>query len=190
MELVNKKSIIVTAAIVVVIVIVVVAFVVVRQWGSSPSTANNNPQSAATAGAPSTSAPITATHLPVPASVVVPEAGSKNVSPGVAVPQVEAAASPTGDNKYRSFNIIVENGQFMPNTIAVNLGDIVNLEISAVGADYDFTQPDYSISVSVPQNENVRKEFQANVSGKFVFYCSLCGGPAKGPVGYLIVTGQ
>jgi heme/copper-type cytochrome/quinol oxidase subunit 2 len=187
MELTNKKLAIIVAIAIVVVVAVIFAIVATRQQGNAPSATNSTSQNAAPAAAP---ASITTTHLPVPANVVVPDAGAKNVPATVAVPQVEAAASQTSDSKYRSFNIMIENGQFMPDTIAVNLGDIVNLELSAVGANYDFTQPDYSIGVPIPANGSVRKEFQANVSGKFVFYCSLCGGPAKGPVGYLIVTGQ
>lgn len=188
MELTNKKLAIIAAVVVVVLVAVVVVVIVTQQQGHLSNTANNNSQN--TGVTLTAQAPITATHLPVPTNVVVPEAGAKNVPAGVAVPQVEAAASQTGDSKYRSFDIMIENGQFMPDTIAVNLGDVVNLELSAAGAAYDFTQPDYSISVSIPENGSARKEFQANVSGKFVFYCSSCGGPAKGPVGYLIVAEQ
>jgi heme/copper-type cytochrome/quinol oxidase subunit 2 len=195
MELTNKKEMIIAAAAAVVIVVVIVAFIAVGKRGNVPSVVNNNSQAtgspasvSGSATSASTSAPVT--RLPVPANVVVPDAGAQNVAQGIAVPQVEAAASPVGNNKYRSFNIIIQNGQFMPDTIAVNLGDVVNLNLSAVGANYDFTQPDYSLGVPVPAGGNVRKQFQANVSGKFVFYCSTCGGPAKGPVGYLIVTGQ
>jgi len=194
MELTKKKEIIIAAIVAVVIVAIIIVLIAAGKKGSVPSAvsgvANNNSQSTSTAF-PSTYVPASIpTHLPAPTNVTVPDAGAKNVAPGVAVPQVEAAASPSGDNKYRSFSIIMENGEFMPNTIAVNLGDIVNLEIGAIGANYDFTQPDYSISVPIPAGGNVRKQFQANVTGKFVFYCSTCGGPAKGPLGYLIVTGQ
>jgi heme/copper-type cytochrome/quinol oxidase subunit 2 len=188
MELTNKKLAIIGAIIVVVVMAIVWVVIATRPQGTSPTTANGNSQNGGAASA--TAASVTATHLPVPENVVVPNAGATNVPATVAVPQVEAAASQTSGSQYRSFDIMIENGQFVPDTIAVNLGDIVNLELSAVDANYDFTQPDYSLGVPIPQGENVRKEFQANVSGKFVFYCSLCGGPAKGPVGYLIVAGQ
>ena len=176
----NKKGIIIIALAAVVIVAVVVAVIAARRQGSAT---NGNPQSAAVA-------PVSSTHSPMPENVVVPEAGAQNVSPGVAVPQVESAASASSNAKYRSYNIIVQNGEFMPSTIAVNQGDEVNLQIGAVGGNYDFTQPDYGIRISLPNGKSEHFEFGATAPGKFAFYCSLCGGPAKGPVGYLIVAGK
>ncbi len=186
MEPIDKKRIILIAAVVVVIVAVVVAFVVVggKQIngpggaGGHSETANSKPSSAS------------ATRLLAPTNVVVPEAGAQNISSSVAVPKVESAAASGADAKYRSFNIIVENGQFMPSTIAVNQGDTVNLQIGAVGGDYDFTQPDYGLRVPLPNGKNKTFQFAATAAGKFVFYCSSCGGPAKGPVGYLIVAAK
>lgn len=183
MELTGKKRIIVIAIAVVVVAAVIFAFIAVRRREGSPSVANGNPQSAAVA-------PVSSTHSPMPENVVVPEAGAQNVSPGVAVPQVESAASASSNAKYRSYNIIVQNGEFMPSTIAVNQGDEVNLQIGAVGGNYDFTQPDYGIRISLPNGKSEHFEFGATAPGKFAFYCSLCGGPAKGPVGYLIVAGK
>jgi heme/copper-type cytochrome/quinol oxidase subunit 2 len=118
--------------------------------------------------------------------VVVPEAGATSTG-GVAVPQVESASAPGADSKYRSFDITIQNGQFTPSTIAVNLGDTVNLRISAVGGSYDFTQPDYGLKVSLSSGGSQQIEFAATAPGKFVFYCASCGGPAKGPTGYIVV---
>jgi heme/copper-type cytochrome/quinol oxidase subunit 2 len=180
MKLTNKKGIIVIVLVAVVVVVVVFAFMAAkRQEGAS----NGNPQSTGVA-------PISPTYLPTPASVVVPEAGAQNVSSGIAVPRVESAASPSSDAKYRSFDIIVQNGEFMPSTVNVNQGDLVNLQIGAVGGNYDFTQPDYGIRISLPNGKSEHFEFGATAAGKFAFYCSSCGGPAKGPVGYLVVAGK
>jgi len=189
MELSGNKRIALIAGVAVVVVIIIVAFFVVSNSGNkgggqsgSPGQAGTSPSSSASSG------PVT--RLPVPANVVVPDAGAANVPADVAVPTVESAAAPGSSLKYRSFNIIVENGAFMPSTIAVNLGDEVNLQLGAVGGDYDFTQPDYGFHVVLPNGKSEHFEFGATAAGKFVFYCSSCGGPAKGPVGYLIVTGQ
>jgi heme/copper-type cytochrome/quinol oxidase subunit 2 len=185
MELTGKKRIIVIAIAVVVVAAVIFAFIAVRRREGSPSVANSNSQSTGTAAAP-----ISPTYLPTPVNVLVPEAGAQNVSSGIAVPQVESAASPSSNFKYRSFDIIVQGGEFTPSTIDVNQGDEVNLQIGAVGGNYDFTQPDYGIHISLPDGKSEHFEFGATAAGKFTFYCSSCGGPAKGPVGYLVVVGK
>ncbi len=140
------------------------------------------------------SAPQTsATMAPVPANVTVPNEGDKNVSSSVAVPSVQASAHPSGGaSQYRQFSISVNNNEFMPATIAVNKGDIVDLEILAVDKDYDFTQPDYGFSglsvLPIKKGATTKVQFEAVTTGKFTFYCSSCGGPDKGPIGYVIVT--
>ena len=185
MELNGKKRVALIAVAVIVVVAVILVFIMVGKKGSAPA-ANDNNINAENATASSG----TATRLPAPANVIVPDAGAQNVSADVAVPQVVSAAAPGADSKYRSFNIIVQNGEFMPSTIAVNLGDTVDLQIGAVGGNYDFTQPDYGLRVSLQNGQNKKVEFAAMSSGKFVFYCSSCGGPAKGPMGYLVVAGK
>jgi len=188
METTKQKKIVIGAAAAVVVIVIVAVISVFLMNGpqkNAPSVAGNNPQTTNTTTAPRA----VPTRLPTPTNVIVPEAGAMNVPANIAVPQVEAAASPSGNSKYRSFNIIIQAGQFIPNTVTVNLGDIVNLEVGAVGAGYDFTQPDYDIKASIPDNGSKRIQFGAAATGKFVFYCSSCGGPAKGPLGYLIVVG-
>ena len=134
-----------------------------------------------------------ATAAPVPANVTVPNEGDKNVSSSVAVPSLQTSAHPSGGaSQYRQFNINTNNNEFTPATIAVNKGDIVDLEVSAVDKDYDFTQPDYGFSdlsvLPIKKGEITKVQFEAVTAGKFTFYCSSCGGPDKGPVGYIIVT--
>jgi heme/copper-type cytochrome/quinol oxidase subunit 2 len=189
MELINRKKLIIIALAAVVVIIVVVVFVVTREREAATSVSSGGNYGTPGAG-PASSAPAPVTRLPAPANVLVPEAGAQNAVPNIAVPQVESAAAPGVDAKYRSFNIIIENGQFMPSTVAVNLGDVVQLQVGAVGGNYDFIQPDYGLRASLPNGVSKKIEFGATAPGKFVFYCSSCGGPAKGPVGYLIVVGK
>ena len=70
----------------------------------------------------------------------------------------------------------------------MNQGDIVNLEITAADANYGFTQPDYGLNASIVKGKTQQIQFQALQSGNFEFYCGSCGGPAKGPVGHIIVN--
>lgn len=186
----RKWVIIATIAVIVVIAVVVVFVVVGGGSAGTPASPVGNSGIPGSGSPASSSAPASVTRLPEPTNVVVPEAGAQNVSSSVAVPQAESAAAPGSDSKYRSFHIIVENGSFMPSTVAVNVGDVVQLQIGAVGGDYDFTQPDYGLHASLPSGVNKEIEFGATAAGKFVFYCSSCGGPAKGPVGYLIIAGK
>ena len=142
------------------------------------------------------SIPQSATAAPVPADATVPNMGDKNVAGGVAVPQVQTAAHPSGgDASLRQFAISVDNNNalgkdaFSPDTVIVKKGDIIDLEITAVNKDYDFTQPDYGFySIPLPKGTATKIQFQALNAGKFTFYCTSCGGPGKGPVGYVTIT--
>jgi heme/copper-type cytochrome/quinol oxidase subunit 2 len=185
MKPINKKSLLIAIIVLAIVIVLVIVMVMVGKRGNAPGSTSGNPnqQSATTTAASST------THLPVPTDVVVPEAGASNTN-GVAVPQVESAAAPGVAAKYRSFNITVQNGQFSPSTVAVNVGDTVDLEIKAVGGTYDFTQPDLGFSAALPDGVVKKIQFAPSTTGKFVFYCSSCGGPTKGPVGYIVVAGK
>ncbi len=127
------------------------------------------------------------TRESTPRNVVVPEKDSTNVPSGVAKPQVVAAGSPNNDSSYRSFNIQAREGQFTPNTVIVNEGDIVDIRITAVDGNYDFTQPDFGFRVAIPKGTTKIVQFGATASGKFTFYCTACGGLSKGPLGYVII---
>jgi heme/copper-type cytochrome/quinol oxidase subunit 2 len=131
-----------------------------------------------------------ATVAAVPANIGVPNEGD-NVGSGVAVPQIQTPAHPSGagTGDFRQFAISADNNAFVPATVIVKSGDIIDLEITAVDKNYDFTQPDYGFSaVSLPKGETTKVQFQALNTGKFTFYCASCGGPNKGPIGYVIVT--
>jgi|GEM_PF-569757 heme/copper-type cytochrome/quinol oxidase subunit 2 len=190
MKSINKKSIIIAIVVVVVVVVIVIILAFVMMGGKKGNAPGSTSGNSGSPSATSSSAPASSTTLlPLPANVVVPEAGATNTG-SVAVPQVEAPAAPGVVAKYRSFNITVQNGQFSPSTIAVNVGDTVDLEIKAVGGTYDFTQPDLGFNAALPDGVTKKIQFAPSTAGKFVFYCSSCGGPTKGPVGYIVVAGK
>ena len=145
-------------------------------------------------GTPAGSSPsagvYSATHTSAPANAVAPNEGSAKTSANVAVPSIQATAAPGSDASYRSFGITITNNAYSPSTIIVNQGDTVNLEVMAADANYGFTQPDYGFNDSIKKGKTQTIQFQALTTGKFTFFCSSCGGPAKGPVGYIIVTNQ
>jgi heme/copper-type cytochrome/quinol oxidase subunit 2 len=128
------------------------------------------------------------TWSPTPADTIVPNVGSgATTTQGTAVPAVAVAAAPDSTASFRSFSIQVAGNAYTPNTVIVNKGDTVNLEISAIDGNYGFTQPDYGLNSVIKKGKTQKIQFQALTAGKFTFYCATCGGPAKGPVGYIIV---
>jgi heme/copper-type cytochrome/quinol oxidase subunit 2 len=136
-------------------------------------------------GAPAT--PQSQTEAPVPADVIVPSQGQV-VASSVAVPEVVAPANAHTTDDYRSFSIQADDNQFTPSTIVVNQEDVVNISMTAVDKSYDFTQPDYGLRETIPKGQTKTIQFGATATGKFTFYCSSCGGPSKGPIGYIIVA--
>lgn len=134
--------------------------------------------------------PQSVTRAEVPSDITVPGAGATNVPDGMAVPKTEVQAAPGVDSKLRAFDISVNRDEFSPSTVAVNVGDTVHINLTAVDKDYDFTQPDYGFNMPLPKGVKKVLEFQVSNEGKFTFYCKSCGGPDKGPVGYIIVVNK
>jgi hypothetical protein len=130
------------------------------------------------------------TRSEVPPGTVVPEEGATGLSGNVAVPDVVVAAAPQSANKFRNFNLKLEGDKIIPDTVAVNLGDVVHINLTAADKDYDIVQPDYGLNLSLRRGETRFLEFQAVAGDKFMMYCSRCGGPEKGPVGYIAVVSR
>lgn len=188
MEPKKKKTVlfIIIAIIVVVMLAVITIMIIGRGTKNNTSTTAVAPGSSGS-GADGAASSSFVTLAPAPANVVVPNMGATSTG-GIAVPTVETAAAPGVSAKYRSFAITVQNGQFSPPMIAVHVGDMVNLQIISVGGSYDFTQPDLGFHVVLPRGQTKTVAFTPMVSGKYLFYCSSCGGPTKGPVGYVVVA--
>ncbi len=134
-----------------------------------------------------------ATAQPLPSSSViqVPEENATSAPSGVAIPSLVSTAGPSATNvSYRVFNLNVSSAGFSPDTIIVRQGDTMHINVTAIGGNYDFTQQDYGVSIAIPKGQTKFLQFDAVSTGKFTFYCKSCGGPAKGPVGYIEVTAK
>ena len=131
---------------------------------------------------------ISPTRAPVNENLVVPDKGSGSVPSNVARPDIQGPGSATGSTDFRGFSMAADGDAFIPNTIIVKQGDTVRIKFRAVGKDYDFTQPDYGFSVSVARGTEQTFQFDATAPGTFTLFCKACGGPAKGPVGSLVVA--
>jgi plastocyanin len=123
----------------------------------------------------------------VPEGVKVPEMGEE-AEGDVAVPEGVASASTSGSNKFRIFSIKAEGDKYSPNTIIVNVGDIIHINFSAVDKTYDLTIPDYGMKQTAEKGETKILEFQAGNTGKFAYYCEVCGGLDSGVKGYIIIA--
>ncbi|MEK7212498.1 MAG: cupredoxin domain-containing protein [Patescibacteria group bacterium] len=187
----NSKKI--TIAIVVIILVAVVGGYLLMKQPPSGKKSEAGQTGAAGGGGTQLTAPVTRETAPAKIGgweVSVPGKDSANVPENVAKPEVVGVGNPAGTTSYRSFSIKAEGDKFSPDTIVVKEKDTVRLSINAIDKDYDFTQPDYGFKVAVKKGDSKPLQFDASASGKFLFYCAACGGPNKGPIGYLIVTAQ
>jgi heme/copper-type cytochrome/quinol oxidase subunit 2 len=186
----NKK---ITIAIVVIILAAVVGSYLLMKRSPAGKKSETGQTGAGGGGGTQPAGPVTRETAPAKIGdwvISVPEKNSSNIPENVAKPEVVGVGNPAGTTSYRSFSIKAEGDKFSPDTIVVKEKDTVRLSISAIDKDYDFTQPDYGFKVAVKKGDSKPLQFDATASGKFIFYCAACGGPDKGPIGYLIVTAK
>lgn len=177
----NKNKIIIL-----VVVATMIAIFFVMNFSKNKSQA---PQNNGVSNTVNQSAPQSETWQVFPKNVEVPGVGETNVPEGVAVPKNVSPASTVSDAKIRNFSELkIENNKFTPQEFIVKQGDIFDVNVVAIDNDYDFTQQDYGFNLNIKKGETKRVQFQATASGKFTFYCKSCGGPEKGPIGYLTVV--
>lgn len=188
----SKKTLVWVGIVAVVVVVGVIAYYFatgtpIPQSGMAGGQANGTSSAQGGGMASSTTA------QPLPsggANLVVPSENATSVPQGVAAPTVVASGSISGTTSFRSFNVTETATAFTPATIIVNQGDTVHINLTAEGGAYDFTQPDLGLKLALKSGQTKLVQFDAVSSGKFTFYCSSCGGPAKGPVGYIEVVAK
>lgn len=131
-----------------------------------------------------------ATRTAVPSNVVVPNATTTGITANIAIPSAVAPGDSTGSTSLRSFSVKIANNAFSPSEIVVYDGDTVSISFTAVDKAYDWTLPDYGMQVAVPQGATKQVQLSPHGTGKFLFYCTQCGGPKSGPTGYLVVVAR
>jgi heme/copper-type cytochrome/quinol oxidase subunit 2 len=179
----SKSKRTISIIVVVILALAAVVMIALRRTPAVPS-----PGGGATSTASGTAAGGSPTRAAISDNVAVPGKGATDVPANVAKPDVVGPAGPATSASYRGFSIKIEGNQFTPDTVVVRQGDTAHIDVTAVDKDYDFTQPDYGFKVPIPKGATKPIEFGATASGKFTFFCAACGGPAKGPVGYLVVA--
>ena len=130
------------------------------------------------------------TRAPVLTGAVVPDVGATGGPKNIAVPDISTSGNPTNKSSFRSFSLVASGGKFIPDTIIANQGDTIDITMTAIDRDYDFTQPDFGFKVQVPRGDAKKIQFTASATGKFTYYCAVCGGPFKGPLGYIVIVSK
>ncbi|MBI2888913.1 MAG: cupredoxin domain-containing protein [Candidatus Liptonbacteria bacterium] len=185
----NKKPLIAAVVGVIVIIIVVVIAVSLKPSGQPSVGGGTGAGTVPVGGAGPAQLPLGAsTRTSAPQDAVAPTENATSLPANIAVPKTTAPANAANTATFRSYDIKVNGGKYIPDTIIVNQKDTVHINFTAVDRDYDFTQTDYGFKSPLPKGETKVVEFGASGQGDFTFYCSVCGGPEKGPQGHLVVT--
>jgi heme/copper-type cytochrome/quinol oxidase subunit 2 len=102
--------------------------------------------------------------------------------------EAPASANPQLQTKARFFDVKVSKDGFSPQTITVNRGDTVYLDLSALDRDYDLDIPYLGAYFSVVKKGETRHlPFDVPQSGTFVFQCRDFCPPGGKIQGQLIV---
>ena len=88
----------------------------------------------------------------------------------------------------KEISIKAKRFEYEPNTITVNLGDIVRLKITAKDVDHGFGLTQFGVNVKVEKGQTVEVEFVADKKGTFDFRCVVrCGSGHPNMKGKLVV---
>lgn len=88
----------------------------------------------------------------------------------------------------KEFNITANNWKFTPQTITVNQGDKVILNIKSIDATHGISLNNFGISEQLNPGEEKTIEFIANKKGEFSFFCNVyCGQGHSEMKGMLVV---
>ncbi len=127
---------------------------------------------------PSETAPGTVPAAGAPAGGEQAGAGSGGAGGG--------GAAPAGETK--SFDMTAKQWEFIPDTITVNRGDHVVLNIRSIDVAHGIGLPDFGVNSYLEPGTTTRVEFDADRSGTFSFFCSVqCGAGHSSMRGTLIV---
>ncbi|MGC9046981.1 MAG: hypothetical protein ACP5IC_02615 [Minisyncoccia bacterium] len=100
-------------------------------------------------------------------NIPTPDVNS-NVPSNIAKPSNVVTA---GGTSLRQFTIQAQGGKYIPSTIVVNEGDVVNISLDAVDADYNIFIPDFGITIIASKGATGRGQFSAFPFGQYKFVC-------------------
>jgi len=116
-------------------------------------------------------------------TIKTPEVGASTTPKDVAVP---TNVLETGPSAFRQFEMKGEGGKYVPSTLVVNEGDVIDINFTAVDAKYNVFFPDFGVYRTIEKGASMKIQFQGYPFGKYGFYCKdICG---KEVTGTLIVN--
>ena len=129
-------------------------------------------------------------ETPVVTEPTTPEVTTPEVTtPEVTTPEVTVVKEPVLAQEIKTFNITAKQFEFTPNTISVNEGDRVVINLTSEDVIHGFAVTEYGISQTVEAGQTVVIEFNADKKGTFTFKCPVdCGEGHAEMVGNLIVN--
>lgn len=102
-------------------------------------------------------------------------------------PAIEAPAAPDSDVKFGIFNMTVGRNGYEPSIITVKQGNLVQIRLTALDGDYDFSMPYKGLYQFVKEGETRQISFGVKTSGTFAFECRDFCPDGKKITGELIV---
>lgn len=113
-------------------------------------------------------------------NIQTPEPNEAAPSADVAVPKGVSVIGEKKQIALRTFGMRGENGAFSPRTLVVNDLDVIEIEFTAVDADYDIFFPDFGVLKKIGAGSTAMLQFQAPDFGEYEFGCKeLCKGKGK-----------
>lgn len=110
-------------------------------------------------------------------------------TPTPQTPTEPTTPSPTLESgPIKNFKITASQFTYTPNTITVNQGDQVQIELTSADVAHGFALPDYNIDQAIQPGQTATVTFTATKKGTFTFKCNLpCGPGHKDMQGTLVV---
>ncbi len=134
---------------------------------------------------------LAAAAILAPAQEAPPPAEPEAQEPAKAAPAQDAppqAAPVPAKRTVRTFQVYADNWYWQPDEIRVRKGDHVVLRLKSFRASRSFLLKGYKLDVLLPQDKEVRVEFDADRAGTFPFRCGRpCGDGCAKLRGKLIV---
>ncbi len=86
-------------------------------------------------------------------------------------PETEVPAAPGTDETLGIFNIKVSKDGYEPSTLTVKKGNLIQINLTAVDGDFDFSMPYKSLYQFVKKGETKQVSFGVKTSGTYNFMC-------------------
>lgn len=103
---------------------------------------------------------------------------------GDATTEIEATV-----NETKTFDLVASQFAFTPETITVNQGDTVVLNLTTDDVPHGFSLPTFDVNATITPGKTQTVEFVADEAGSFTYTCSVaCGAGHSSMRGTLVVN--